>query len=1041
MKRLRHFSLISLFGLSLSRIAEASVILFPHERVTAAQLTAVRGVKSVAPVFDGGEAAYLGQAIGQDFSRALKLEVEGHPDLRAYGRVEVNPFAETQTNSEQWALDNNGFSQEIELSDIEVLGVRGRAGEDIGLKGLPTENPERKIKVAVVDTGIDLGHPAFSRTLRTSGPECEAEARYHACMNTIPDKEACHRQFAKIDADGNGYPRDCHGWSVLGAKDVRTGVAGRPDPSDEVGHGTHVSGIIAAQGFVQGAIENVELIPVKVIGSDRGSASTELPVPSGDEFTKITAEADHFARGVLYALRAGAQVINLSLGYSIRDDSTLMRRMVELALSRGVVVVAAAGNQSSRTPVYPCTYAGVLCVASHSSDGSISYFSNYGDAVDIAAPGHGILSTWLRTLYPSVFTERKGYDFKNGTSMSAPYVTAGITRLLNLGYSAREAKARVLAGARPHRLPTGMSDPFPKTTLGGNLDLASAVALPIRPLIRPTQKGPLFLSWDALRSNVLPRSTLRMALKNEWGAAPGPVVVNLGEPKARDGVASVLRIFPRAFQFDGWGENEERVLEVEVTWSDGEEPSAEYQLPVEISGPGFATSRFEKSVEFVVPVGPIERASSLRPGVRVLSSGILDPAALPATSFKPIACADGGYLGIHQEAGTLVLSVLNREKEGGLKPGSSIIKLDTQSERLISFDCLDTDGDSLMEYIVAVADPATKRFSVRYFDRDLRENSERRSGFSTEVAVPSRELVWSTYRGRKVPHFIARGKVPEADLPPVNPWESAADRMRSAENSRLYRVLPGDLVSTSGCLRLVIPVREEEKYLLRQFLGRGESILLFRGEGFLGDFSVIPFVDGTLLPFRESRLAMADYQYLGLLPSVRTSNSWSVFWEASTAGRLRIFALFFDGIVRSYTQPTLRPGDGARELISVDADSGGTVSGFYRSRYYLHAFDQGTGAVRAADTRMHEARTVHVPGVQGTLILPEQAGASLTTEVLQGVATEALSAESPGELRKLARHKTAGVGGCEIIDLVPTDGSRATALRYFCGGQFIEIDL
>jgi subtilisin family serine protease len=131
------------------------------------------------------------------------------------------------------------------------------------------------------------------------------------------------------------------------------------------------------------------------------------------------------------------------------------------------------------------------CVASFSADGSVSHFSDFGDAVDVAAPGHKILSAWPTNLFPSFFTERKGYDFKSGTSMAAPFVTGALARLLNAGYSPDEAYARLIAGARPHLAPRAMTELEPKFTLSGNLNLAGAMRASPRSLVLPADKEPM----------------------------------------------------------------------------------------------------------------------------------------------------------------------------------------------------------------------------------------------------------------------------------------------------------------------------------------------------------------------------------------------------------------------------------------------------------------------------------------------------------------------------------------------------------------------
>jgi subtilisin family serine protease len=148
-------------------------------------------------------------------------------------------------------------------------------------------------------------------------------------------------------------------------------------------------------------MQNVQILPVKVIASAptgpvRPQSVDPTPLPSAPAPTERTLRwaagfTDLIARGMLYAIRNGAQVANLSMAWPQNADSPLMRQMIALAQARGMIIVASAGNDSTDARVMPCVYPGVICVASHGPDGGFSHFSNYGAFVDIAAPGLSIL--------------------------------------------------------------------------------------------------------------------------------------------------------------------------------------------------------------------------------------------------------------------------------------------------------------------------------------------------------------------------------------------------------------------------------------------------------------------------------------------------------------------------------------------------------------------------------------------------------------------------------------------------------------------------
>ncbi|MEO8082376.1 MAG: S8 family serine peptidase [Ardenticatenales bacterium] len=175
------------------------------------------------------------------------------------------------------------------------------------------------------------------------------------------------------------------------------------NPADDQGHGTHVAGIAAAvtNNGVGGAGVGWDsmVMPVKVL--DRTGNGGHSAIASG-----ITYAADH-----------GADIINMSLGGAF--TSSALRTAVEYAISHGVVVVAAAGNENTSNPSYPAAYTGVISVAATTQSDQRASFSNYGTTIKVAAPGVSILSTVMTG----------GYQAWSGTSMASP-VVAGLAALL-----------------------------------------------------------------------------------------------------------------------------------------------------------------------------------------------------------------------------------------------------------------------------------------------------------------------------------------------------------------------------------------------------------------------------------------------------------------------------------------------------------------------------------------------------------------------------------------------------------------------------------
>jgi type VII secretion-associated serine protease mycosin len=172
--------------------------------------------------------------------------------------------------------------------------------------------------------------------------------------------------------------------------------------SDPNGHGTHVSGTIAAlagNGIgIAGIAPDAKILPIRVLGANGSGVMSDV------------------ATGLVYAADHGAQVVNMSIGSS--GQTGAVSTAIGYARSKGVVVVAAAGNErASGSPIsYPAADVGVIAVASTDSADHYSSFSNQGSYVDIAAPGSTILSTIPVTM--------GGYGNYSGTSMASPHIAA-----------------------------------------------------------------------------------------------------------------------------------------------------------------------------------------------------------------------------------------------------------------------------------------------------------------------------------------------------------------------------------------------------------------------------------------------------------------------------------------------------------------------------------------------------------------------------------------------------------------------------------------
>ena len=240
------------------------------------------------------------------------------------------------------------------------------------------------VVIAVIDTGVDYTHRDLQANIWCN----EAE------LNGVPG----------VDDDDNGYIDDVHGYNF---------AYNNSDPNDDHGHGTQVAGIAAAVGNngldVAGVCWNARVIALKILDAAGDGTSADA------------------APAIYYAVANGADVISLSWGGE--DESQVIEDAIAYARRQGVIVVAAAGNEGSDTPFYPAAYPEVIAVAATESNDKRHFLSNYGDWVDIAAPGRDILS--LRASHISSPAGNDTYTITvSGTSMATPHVSGACALLL-----------------------------------------------------------------------------------------------------------------------------------------------------------------------------------------------------------------------------------------------------------------------------------------------------------------------------------------------------------------------------------------------------------------------------------------------------------------------------------------------------------------------------------------------------------------------------------------------------------------------------------
>lgn len=332
------------------------------------------------PVAESGEAAERAE-----LGRWYRLELSAGADVEA-------TLATLRGMAEVEAAEPN---QELQLADgIEIPPVieglpDGTTDPDYGAQWFHAASrvPQawnylnrsgvypggrHEVVMAVIDSGVDASHPDLAANMWVNPGE-------------IPNNG--------IDDDGNGFTDDIHGCSVVSNPSMHSG-----DSSDYHGHGTHVAGIIAAQGFNQrggvGVAFNVQIMAVRAA-----------------QYSGVLTVQD-ISEGILYAVDNGADVINMSFGGYI--ESQLIEDALEVALNQAVLV-AAAGNDSG-PQAFPASLPYVLGVAASTSTGQKAWFSNSGD---VTAPGESIFSTLPGNQYAAW----------SGTSMATP-VVSGVAALM-----------------------------------------------------------------------------------------------------------------------------------------------------------------------------------------------------------------------------------------------------------------------------------------------------------------------------------------------------------------------------------------------------------------------------------------------------------------------------------------------------------------------------------------------------------------------------------------------------------------------------------
>ncbi len=352
-------------------------------------------------------------------------------------------------------------------------GTWGQTYDDMwGMKRINAENAWRETRgsqsiiVAVIDTGIDKNHPDLVNNMWLNSNEIIGNG---------------------IDDDANGYVDDSSGWDF---------AANTNNPTDDYGHGTDVAGVIAAIGNNN----------IGVVGVNWSARIMNLKfIPSGGY-----GDISNAIRAIQYGADMGADVLNNSWGAAYAYRYAPLEDALKYAHDYGVVIVVSAGNDGiNALDAIPASSPYVITAAAIDQNdvrsvwGSAS--SNYGEKIDVTAPGSNILTTRGSTGTHCPYIVASQYCRTNGTSFSSPH-TAGLAALLlslqpsltneqvrqnlrssatdlgtagkdsDFGYGRIDAGSSIRVGySNPNILAPFIASPQSKTTVSGNTEVIGTI--------------------------------------------------------------------------------------------------------------------------------------------------------------------------------------------------------------------------------------------------------------------------------------------------------------------------------------------------------------------------------------------------------------------------------------------------------------------------------------------------------------------------------------------------------------------------------------
>ncbi len=308
------------------------------------------------------------QEVASDLNRIYRIILQNDYELADNFLNQLQKLPDVEEATELTVVQANIPSREI---STQTSFEPQKTAEQIYLpyaqlitKGSPS------IKIAVLDTGVNLNHR-------------ELEGKIVNPMDFVNLQGLDTTEFIGDTTDADEVPED------------------------EVGHGTHVSGIIAAKGIQMdgGVCPDCKIMPVRVLATMKNG-------------NKVVGAGiiDNINAGIKYAVDHGADIINMSLGIKHEGGGLPHEDVINYALSKNVTIVAASGNDGTSEKYYPGALPGVIAVGAVDDLGKVTNFTSYGADITVVAPGLNIYSSYTQNTYA----------FASGTSQASPFVCGTI---------------------------------------------------------------------------------------------------------------------------------------------------------------------------------------------------------------------------------------------------------------------------------------------------------------------------------------------------------------------------------------------------------------------------------------------------------------------------------------------------------------------------------------------------------------------------------------------------------------------------------------